>query len=695
MQRTANANDAAPSTTNPLLDFSDLPRFDAIRTEHVTPAVDRLLADARATVESVATTADAPAWDTLVEPLTESLDRLQRAWGAVQHLNAVVNTPELRDAYNANLPKIIAFYTDLAQDLRLYAKYRALRDDAAFTALDAAQRKLIDNELRDFRLGGAELSDADKATYKALQEELADLSTRFEEHLLDATNAWTLHLEDEAQLAGIPPDVVAEARAAAEAAGQPGWTLTLRMPCYLPVMQYARDRDLRQRMHEAYATRASELGADPAWDNSPLITRILELRRAAARLLGYANYAEVSLVPKMAQDPDEVIAFLRDLARRAMPFAQRDYAELAAFARDQLGLPELAPWDLAFAAERLKADRFAYSEQEVRQYFPEDQVLAGLFRVVETIYGVRIAESRAATWHPTVRFFDIRDRHDTLVGQFYFDLYAREGKQGGAWMDDAINRRRIGASVQHPVAYLTCNLSAPVAGKPATFTHDEVITIFHEFGHGLHQLLTRVDVAGVSGIQGVEWDAVELPSQFMENFCWEWDVLRHMTRHVDTGEPLPRALFDKMLAARNFQSGMATVRQLEMGLFDMLLHAHYDPEARLPWPSPEAAHAAVLQEVAVTPRAAYDRFMHGFTHVFAGGYAAGYYSYKWAEVLSADAFSLFEEEGVLSPDAGARFRDEVLARGGSRPALESFVAFRGRPPQLDALLRHNGMVAAH
>jgi oligopeptidase A len=611
----------------------------------------------------------------------------------VQHLNAVVNTPELRDAYNANLPKIVEFYTDLAQDLRLYAKYRALRDDAAaFAGLDNAKRKLIDNELRDFRLGGAELNDADKAAYKAVQEDLADLSTRFEEHLLDATNAWTLHIENQDELVGIPADVLAEARNAATAAGKAGWLLTLRMPCYLPVLQYARNRDLRRRMHEAYATRASDLGADAAWDNGPLVTRILEQRRAAARLLGYANYAEVSLVPKMAQSPDEVIAFLRDLARRAKPFAERDFAALTAFARDHLELPELEPWDIPFAAERLKAERYAFSEQEVRQYFPEDQVLAGLFRLVETIYGVRIEEAQASTWHPAVRFFAIRDRHDKLVGEFYFDLYAREGKQGGAWMDDAINRRRTGTAVQHPVAYLTCNLSAPVAGKPATFTHDEVITIFHEFGHGLHQLLTRVDVAGVSGIQGVEWDAVELPSQFMENFCWEWEVLRHMTRHVDTGEALPRALFDRMLAAKNFLSGMATVRQLEMGLFDMLLHARYDPDAHAPWPSPEAVLVAARAEVAVTPRAPYDRSMQAFTHVFAGGYAAGYYSYKWAEVLSADAFSLFEEQGVLSPAAGARFRDEVLARGGSRPALESFVAFRGRPPQLDALLRHNWMV---
>ncbi len=629
-----------------------------------------------------------------MEPLANALDHMDRAWGAVRHLNAVINAPELRDAYNANQPKLVAFFTDMAQDLRLFAKYRALRDAPAFASLEPAQRKLIDNELRDFKLGGAELPDDKKARLKAVHEELADLSTRFEEHLLDATNAWALYIDGEAALAGVPADVLAEARAAAQADGRPGWKLTLRMPCYLPVMQYAHSRPLRRRMHEAYATRASDLGANPQWDNGPVIDRILVLRHEMALLLGYRNYAEVSLVPKMAQTPTEVAAFLRDLASRARPFAQQDYADLASFAREKLGIADLAPWDLAFATERLKAERYAFSEQEVRQYFPEDLVLAGLFRVTETIYGVHIREASAPVWHPAVRFFDITDRGGTLVGQFYFDLYAREGKQGGAWMDDAINRRRTGASLQHPVAYLTCNLSAPVGGKPATFTHDEAITIFHEFGHGLHQLLTRVDTAGISGIQGVEWDAVELPSQFMENFCWEWEVLAHMTRHVDTGEPLPRRLFDKMLAAKNFQSGMATVRQLESGLFDMLLHAEFDPVARIPWPSPDALLRAVRQEVAVAPRAAYDRFMQAFSHIFAGGYAAGYYSYKWAEVLSADAYSLFEEEGILSPAAGARFRDEVLARGGSRPALESFVAFRGRLPQLEALLRHNGMTVS-
>ena len=673
--------------SNPLLDFSGLPKFDAIRPEHVAPAMDALLNEGRRTVLQVAQEAAPPTWNNVVEPLAECLDRLDRAWGAVRHIHAVVNTPALREAYNESLPGIIAFHADLSQDQRLYDKYRALRAQPEFLSLDASRRKLIDNELRDFKLGGAELDAAGKERFKALQEELADLSTRFDEHVLDATNAWALVVTDAAMLAGVPQDVLSAARAAAEADGKDGWKLTLHMPCFLPVLQYARNRDLRQRMHEAFATRASDLGANADWDNTLVIGRTLALRQQAAEWLGYRNYAEVSLVPKMAGSPDEVIAFLRDLGRRARPYAERDFAELAAFARAELDLSDFAPWDIAFATERLKAMRYAYSEQEVRQYFPEDKVLRGLFRVVETIYGVRIRESSAATWHPSVRFFDITDGHDALLGQFYFDLYAREGKQGGAWMDDAINRRQIAGAIQHPVAYLTCNLSAPVDGKPATFTHDEVITIFHEFGHGLHQLLTRVDIAGISGIQGVEWDAIELPSQFMENFCWEWDVLKHMTSHVDTGAALPRELFDKLSAAKNFQSGMATMRQIEMGLFDMLLHTHTGHDEA----TPRMILEAVRLEVALVPRAHYDRFMHAFGHVFAGGYAAGYYSYKWAEVLSADVFSVFEEQGVLSPAAGARFRDEVLARGGSRPAMESFVAFRGRPPALDALLRHHGM----
>ena len=594
-------------------------------------------------------------------------------------------------AYKQALPEVTALYADLGQDVRLFGRYRALAASPAFSTLDPARKKVVTNELRDFHLGGAELPDDGKARFKAVQEELASLSAQFNDNVLDATDEWTLFVDSEDELAGVPADVIAEARAAAAADAKPGFKLTLRMPCYLPVIQYADSRTLRATVHRAYVTRASELGASER-DNTGVIARILSLRREAAELLGYANYAAMSLVPKMAQSTDEVLAFLRELGARAKPFAAREYAELEAFARDELGLPDLAPWDVAYVSEKQKAKRYSFSEQEVRQFFPEDRVLSGLFRVVETIYGIAIRESSAPTWHDSVRFFDITDRHGSLVGQFYLDMYARRNKQGGAWMDDAINRRRAGAHVQHPVAYLTCNLSSPVDGKPATFTHDEVITIFHEFGHGLHHLLTEVDIAGVSGIQGVEWDAVELPSQIMENFCWEWDVVTHMSAHVDTGAPLPRALFDKLLAARNFQSGMQTVRQLEFALFDMLLHAELDPRGGGPWPSPQALAEAVRREIAVVPRAPYDRSLQSFGHIFAGGYAAGYYSYKWAEVLSADAYSLFEEYGVLSPAAGARFRDEVLAKGGSRPAMESFIAFRGRPPQIDALLRHNGLV---
>jgi oligopeptidase A len=679
-----------PLTANPLLDFSGLPRFAEIVPEHVGPAVDALIADARATIERVATLAEPPSWDNFVQPLSDTLDRLARCWGQVAHLNAVVNTPALREAYNATLPKVTSFHTELGQDERLFSRYRALAEAPGFASLDPARRRLIGNTLRDFRLSGAELPADRKARFKAIEEELSQLSSRFEDNVLDATNDYGLFIDDAARLSGIPADVQEAAKKAAEEEKKPGWKLTLRAPCYQPVMQYADDRSLRETLYRAYATRASEFGkAD--WDNSELIDSIVALRRESAALLGYESYAEVSLVPKMARDPTEVLAFLRDLGARAKPFAERDMAELRAFARDRLGLSELAAWDVPYASDKLRQERYSFSDQEVKAYFPEDRVLAGMFRVVEAIFGVTIRPSSAPVWHPSVRFFDVLDREGTVVGQFYLDLYARAAKRGGAWMDNAINRRRNGAKLQHPVAYLICNLSSPVSDRPALFTHDEVTTLFHEFGHGLNLLLTQVDVPGVSGLEGVEWDAVELPSQFMENFCWEWDVLKHMSAHVDTGEPLPRPLFDKMVAARNFQSGMQTVRQLEMALFDMHLHHDFDADAG----SVLELVGTIRREVAVVPRPAEDRNLpHGFSHIFAGGYAAGYYSYKWAEVLSADAYSLFEEQGVLSPEAGRRFRDEVLARGGSRPALESFIAFRGRPPQIEALLRHNGMLAS-
>jgi oligopeptidase A len=682
-------------SSNPLLDFSGLPRFDAIRPADITPAVAELLARARAAVDAIASVTAPPTWDNVAAPLADALDPLERAWSAVHHLNAVASTPEIRDAYHANLPHVTAFFADLAQEERLFARCKALAATPDFAALDPARRKLIENEIRDFRLGGADLAPPQKARLKAVEEELAELSARFDDHVLDATNDWALYVDDATRLGGVPSDVIEAAQIAAKEDDRTGWKLTLRMPCYRPVMTYARDRALRAELHRGYATRASELGANPDWDNAPIIRRILELRREAAELLGYPDFASLALVPRMAHSTREVMDFLHDLARHAKPVAQREYAELEAFARDALGLERLEAWDLHYASEQLKERLYAFSSEEVRAYFPEDRVLAGLFRLCEALYGITIREANAHAWHPAVRFFELTDRSGAPIGQFYLDLYARSGKQGGAWMDEAVNRRRGTAGVQRPVAYLTCNFSGPVgegaARRPATFTHDEVITLFHEFGHGLHLLLTEIDVAGVSGMGGVEWDAVELPSQFMENFCWEWDVVGPMSAHVDTGAPLPRALFDRMRAAKNFESGMDMVRQLEFGLFDMRVHSDFDPRAG---GSPQAMLDAVRREVAVTPRPAYDRFMQSFLHVFAGGYAAGFYSYKWAEVLSADAFSLFEEEGILSPVTGGRFRDEVLARGGSRTALESFSAFRGRTPQIDALLRHNGLMTS-
>ena len=672
---------------NPLLDFSGLPRFAQLRPEHVTPAVDTLLAEGRATIERVL--AAPVSWDTFVAPLEDANEHIGRAWGQVAHLHAVLDSPELREAYNANLPKLTQYWTELGQNQALFDKYKSLADSPEYPTLSTARRRIVDNALRDFRLGGAELPPGKKARFAAIQEELAQLGSRFSENLLDATKAFSI-VVDETRIAGIPPDVLAAAREAAQKDGKPGWKFTLHAPSYMPVMQYADDRLLRQTMYRESATRASEFGK-PEWDNTPLIARIVELRRELAQLLGYRDYAEVSLVPKMADSPGQVLAFLDDLARRARPFAEKDVGELREFARRELALDPLEAWDIAYASEKLRVSRYAFSEQQVKQYFPEAIAVQGLFRVAETLYGVRIYPSTAPAWHEDVRFYEIRDAAGQLVGQFYMDLYARDTKRSGAWMDDAITRRRKGATVQTPVAYLTCNFSRPVGKRPALFTHDEVLTLFHEFGHGLHHLLTRVDDLGVAGINGVEWDAVELPSQFMENFCWEWDVLRHMTRHVDTGEPLPRELYDKMLAAKNFQSGLAMLRQLEFAVFDMRLHSDFDPAAG------ETA-LQLLEEVrsriAVLRPPAYHRFPNSFSHIFAGGYAAGYYSYKWAEVLSADAYSFFEEQGVLNPIAGQRFRDEVLAVGGSRPAAESFRAFRGREPHVDALLRHNGMISA-
>jgi oligopeptidase A len=675
---------------NPLLDFSGLPRFGEIQPEHVTPAVDQLLAENRALVERAATAAEPPTWDAFVAPIDDANERLSRAWGQVGHLNAVMNSPQLREVYNANLPRVTQYYTELSQDERLYAKFKALRAAGEYGRLGAEQRRIIDNELRDFRLGGAELAPEQKARFKAIRARLDELSSRFNDNVLDATNAFSHVVTDPAEVAGIPADVLEAARAAARAEAKEGWKLTLHMPSYLPVMQYADHRPLRERMYQAYVTRASELGK-PEWDNTPFIAEILQLRKEAAQLLGFESYAAFSLTPKMADSPVQVLDFLDDLAARVKPFAERDFQELTEFAAAELGLPRLEAFDVGWVAEKLRLARYAFSEQEVKRYFPEERVLPGMFRLVEKLYGIRIAPAQAPVWHPDVRFFDIRKPDGELIGQFYVDLYARPSKRGGAWMDDAITRKRRGDRIQTPVAYLNCNFSGPVGGRPALFTHSEVTTLFHEFGHGLHHLLTRVEHRGVSGIAGVEWDAVELPSQFMENFCWEWDVLQGMTRHVDTGAPLPRELYDKMLAAKNFQSGMTFVRQLEFALFDMHLHHDFDPGGAM---TARQLLDQVRRRVAVVIPPPYNRFPNSFSHIFAGGYAAGYYSYKWAEVLSADAYSLFEEQGVLNPEVGERFWREILGVGGSRPALESFVAFRGREPRIEALLRHSGMAVA-
>lgn len=599
----------------------------------------------------------------------------------------MVNTPELREAYNSNLPRVTRFASALGQSLALYRQYQTLAASAEAARFDAAQRKVLDNTLRDFRLGGAELAPEAQQRFAAIKEELSALSAKFSQNVLDATDAWSLIIEDEARLKGLPEDVKAAAHAAAQKDGKAGWKLTLQMPCYLPVQTWGEDRDLREILYRASAQRASEFG-DESLDNSGNIDRILALRAELAALLGFDSYGDYSVATKMAQDPAEVLGFLRDLAARAKPFAARDRADLEQFAREQLGIDSLEAWDLAFAADRLKQARYSYSEQEVKQYFTEPKVLGGLFSVIEQLYGLRVQEDSAPVWHDDVRFFRLVDAQGALVGQFYLDLYAREGKRGGAWMDDCRNRRvRADGSVQTPLVYLVCNFGRGANGKPATFSHNEVTTLFHEMGHGLHQLLTRIGELGVAGINGVEWDAVELPSQFMENFCWEWEHLQAMTAHVDTGEPLPRGLYERMLAARNFHSGMATVRQLEFGLFDMLLHSQFEPAQD----SVLALLDRVRAEVAVNHPPAWNRFPHQFSHIFAGGYAAGYYSYKWAEVLSADAYAAFEEAPQALAETGARFRDEILSRGGSRPAAENFKAFRGRAPQIDALLRHSGM----
>jgi oligopeptidase A len=705
----SNTSDSSSSTDqrvrheNPLLDFSGLPRFGEIRAEHITPALDVLLAQAQAAIDHATDPATPATWVEVVEATEAATEPLSRAWGIVGHLNAVADTPALREAYGENLPRVTEFWSSVGQNLALFEKYKAIVASPAYATLTDQRKKILQNSLRDFRLSGAELPEAQKPRFAELQERQAALAKAFSDHVLDATNAYAYIAKTEAELAGLPADVVQAAREAAQEAGVEGWKFTLHFPSYFPVMQYAAHRPMRETMYRAYVTRASELGATfgggkPEWDNTENVAELLKLRQEEARMLGYRNFGEVSLVPKMADTPEQVVAFLEDLAKRARSYGEKDWQELREFATSELGLAQLEPWDIAFAGERLREKRYAFSENEVKQYFPEQAVVKGLFKVAQTLFGVTIRQDEAPVWHPDVRFFRVEDADGTLRAQFYLDLYAREGKRGGAWMDDARSRHlRSDGGLQTPVAYLTCNFSAPVGGKPACFTHDEVITLFHEFGHGLHHMLTQVDELGVSGINGVEWDAVELPSQFLENFCWEWDVLADMSSHVDSGAKLPRELFDKMIAAKNFQSGLGTLRQIVFSMYDMLLHTSFDPEGAQ---SANDLAREINARYHVIDQASFSRWPNTFSHIFAGGYAAGYYSYKWAEVLSADAYAAFEDAAkaaqgsVLDVETGQRYRKEILEVGGSRPAMESFKAFRGRAPTIDALLRHNGMAQA-
>jgi len=678
---------------NPLLtNNSSLPLFSQIKPEHIEPAITQLLDEARAVVKQQLKTNTRYTWKNLIEPIENAEDRLNKAWSPVSNMNSVVNTDDLRLAYNACLPKLSEYSTEMGQNERLFNAYQFIANSEEYVSLDSAQKKIIQNALRDFKLSGVDLENEKKQRYKEISQELSRLASNYEENLLDATNAWSKHIRIEQDLEGLPASAMAQAKQTAENQNLDGWMITLQSPSFQAVMTYANDRELRREHYEAYSTRASDQGPEnEQWDNSLIMEQILALRHEKAQLLGFKNYAELSLATKMAKKPEDVMNFLEDLADKSWRQARKDLTELHEFAKQHYGIDDLQSWDLGYYSEKMRQHFYQLSQEEVKAYFPITHVLPGLFSVVEKLYGIQISEiTDFETWHPDVRFFQINDESGELRGQFYFDLYARTKKRGGAWMDDCVGRKRFNGNIQIPVAYLTCNFTPPTDNEPSLLTHDDVTTLFHEFGHGLQHMLTKVDHLGVSGINGVEWDAVELPSQFMENWCWEQEALALISGHYQTGEVLPDSLFDKMLAAKNFQAGMIMVRQLEFSLFDFRIHKDYDPEkgGRI-----YEILEQVRAQVAVIKPPKFNRFAHSFSHIFAGGYAAGYYSYKWAEVLSSDAFSLFEEKGIFDHETGKAFLTTILEKGGTEAAMDLFINFRGRQPSIDALLRHNGIAA--
>lgn len=677
---------------NPLLDFSGLPQFSLIKPEHVEPAIDQLLATNREKLNAILSQPETFNWNNLIVPLDEMEDKLQRAWSPVRHLNSVVNTAEMREAYNACLPKLSAYHTELGQNKALFNAYTSIRETDEYTSLDSAQQKCIDDSLKGFQLSGIDLPSDKKERFKEVQQELSRLHSLYEENVLDATNAWFKEFDDVNALAGLPESALEMAKESARQRELNGWVITLEFPSYYSVVTYAEDRSLREEIYRAYVTRASDQGPNAGeWDNSEIMLQILELRHEGALLLGFESYSDKSLFTKMAESPDHVLEFLKDLAGRSKPQAEREMSELRKFAEEELNLNDLQPWDLAYASEKLRQQAFQLSQEDLKPYFPVNNVIHGLFDLVNRLFGISIQERQDVdTWHPDVRFFDIKDATGSLRGQFYFDLYARQHKRSGAWMDECINRMHHGDLLQTPVAYLTCNSTPPAGGKPALFTHDEVTTLFHEFGHGLQHMLTTIDYPEVSGINGVEWDAVELPSQFMENWCWEKEALDLFARHFETGDPMPDELFERMNATRHFQAAMQMLRQIEFAMFDMRMHRHHDLVMK---EGIQQLLDEVREEVSILIPPDWNRFQHGFSHIFAGGYAAGYYSYKWAEVLSADAFSRFEEEGLFNEQVGKDFLHTVLELGGSRKAMDVYKEFRGREPNIDALLRHNGLAA--